>query len=259
MAIFNKKYIKNYNILNEGLIFSIFIKSIIAIITPIIALYTIIAVENRKEKDFNKLLEKYPLIKKYIIELIEKCQDALLKMTKLNYVEYIPNKVFLKDGRMKAINRSNTKIDEKNNKAEWKYDILYMDAIKFIKSSPKEFKKYIIFEDGDFYLDYSYYQDISNDKEKYDRLEKIRKDLVQKINEDIKSMELSINKLNNELENQPNGNIVKLSSYTDIDDKELEELQFPRNYVNLSINMNNIKETDDIKKLISEFKEKYFL
>ena len=218
---------------------------------------------------FNKLLNKYPQLKKSLQNMIDKTSDIFYKNcnNKLKVIKLeksIPN-----------INKSNTKINTKKNTASYNYSIYSANLLdQMRKSNFLDYDSMSSFICGDEFETYIYLD--TKDKEflKFEKenleeantLKKEYKTYVKAIKDDINIIKNVISSMDDELKNISNGNIIKLSYWDGIDDfdrskAELEEIKnndiipiFIDIYIEIYVN--NIKMTDEIKEKVNELRIK---
>lgn len=262
MAIFNENYIKEYENnkkqnLNESLLtigLFIILSPFILLIASIMVINKIIEDNNKakiikREENFNKLIKKFPQLKQAINNIFIKTQDFLIKNIKLKYnaLERFPFEFdkwsfnYNKDG-------DDTKFIE---------PILYTNPEKYIKSTA--LSKYLNTDQSGKYTSNFIIDNMNNDKdlsankEKYDELYKLYEDICDNIYEDLTEIDKYIEYCNNDLNKNPNGNMIKLKVEAE---EPCSDSDFPMFFIYIEINVNNIEMTDEVKAKIEELKSK---
>ena len=280
MAIFNENYIKEYNEkknklknTNESVLGTLGIIGLVLLSPYIVAFAVIIiflGIDSIENYNFDRMINKYPMLKKSLYNLINKVKDIFYKncSPKLKYLKLQDN------FRKTTINKYNTKINKKNSTATYKsyiYHIPILDQIENIIS--KDLAEYLCYNEdyGYIYFNETDEEFIKLKEENPDKAKKIEEEydsLINIINTDINTVKEIILAIDEELENQPNGNIIKLvyiegttlgyaidsnnSYYSYKDDNIIQESIF----INVEIYINNIKMTDEIKAKVEELKAK---
>lgn len=266
MAIFNENYIKEYNErkidnnkqnLNESLLtigLFIILSPFILLIASIMILSKIAdnaqAERTKKvEENFNKLMKKYPQLKQAINSIFIKSQDFLIKKIKLKYnvLEKYPFE----------FDKWSFDYDKNGNDTKFKESILYTNPEKYIKSTA--LSKYLYTDKsgkyiGNFIIDnMNNDEDLSTNKEKYNELYKLYEDICNSIYDDSVEIDKYIEACNNDLNKNPNGNMVKLEMVVD---EPSSDSDFPICFIYIKINVNDIKMTDEVKAKVEELKAK---
>ena len=261
MAIFNENYIKEYKekinnnqSLNESILITIGLAIILA---PFILLFSAITIfciycdktisdGIKKDKiNFENIIKKYPKLKKIVMDIVRKTQDFLIKKIKLKYHE-----LEYKDVNFNSFNIDYNKDDTPSKYTEY---ILYANPERYLKTT--ELSKYLDSKYGEYYIieniEKKFYY--SNRKE-YNRLYKLFVDICDTLYEDYTEIDKYLKSCNEELQNEPNGDTIKLS--TSIYEPGETNSDFPMCFIKIEIDISKIKMTDEIKTKIEEFKSK---
>lgn len=218
---------------------------------------------------FNKLLNKYPQLKKSLQNMIDKTSDIFYKKCNNKL------KVIKLEKTQSYISRTTTKINIKKNTSTYNYNICSTYLYdQMAKSNSLDYDSMSSFIYTDEFETYAYFDEKDKDflkfkkenPEEADMLLKEYKNYAKDIKNDITTIKNVISSMNEELKNNPNGNIIKLSYWDGIDDfdrskKELEEIAnndiIPVYIsVHIEIYVNNIKKTDEVMEKVNELRAK---
>lgn len=257
MAIFNKEYIKKYNQNKEVLNESLLTVGLFIILSPFILLFSAITIfciycdktisdGIKKDKiNFENMIKKYPKLKKIVMDIVRKTQDFLIKKIKLKYHE-----LEYKDVNFNAFNINYNKDNTPSKYTEY---ILYANPERYLKTT--ELSKYIDSKYGEYYIienieEKFYY----SDRKEYNRLYKLFVDICDTLYEDYTEINKYLKVCNEELRNEPNGDIIKLS--TSIYEPGETNSDFPMCFIKIEIDISKIKMTDEVEEKINELRAK---